>query len=136
MDFTLRHLNEEDYSFLSEWWKFWWKQPVKRFILPDDLGDGVLISVDGEPACAGFLYATSSSSMFMIEFIISSPKIKDKEARRLAVDYTIKTLLELAKKAGAVSVLSWVKNEHLMNKYLDNGFIRADIGMTNMVYNF
>ncbi|QQV91507.1 hypothetical protein M1M25_gp071 [Tenacibaculum phage Gundel_1] len=136
MEYTLRHLTEEDYKMLAEWWKLWRWTPVPRVALPDNMEDGILISVNGEPACAGFLYSTSASKVFIMEFIISNPKIKDKEARKKVVDYTIKSIIELAKKAGAVTILSWIKNEHLINKYLDNGFIYGDKNMTNMVYNF
>ena len=93
MEYTLRHLTEEDYNILAEWWLFWWKKPVVRQALPDNIGDGILISVNGEPACAGFLYSTSASKVFIMEFIISNPKIKDKEARKKVVDYTIKSII-------------------------------------------
>ncbi len=136
MEYSVRHLKEEDYSMLAEWWKLWRWTPVPREALPDNLEDGILISVNGEPACAGFLYSTSASKLFIMEFIISNPKIKDKEARKKAVDFTIKCIIEQAKKAGAVTILSWIKNEHLINKYLDNGFIYGDKGMNNMVFNF
>lgn len=136
MEYTVRHLKEEDYTMLSEWWVFWWKKPVNRLALPDNMEDGILISVDGKPACAGFLYSTSASGVFIMEFIISNPKIKDKIARKQAIDFTIKCIIEQAKKAGAISILSWIKNEHLINKYLDHGFVYGDKSMTNMVFNF
>lgn len=136
MEYTLRHLTENDYETLSGWWKFWWKQTVHRKALPDNMGDGIMISVDGEPACAGFLYATSSSHVFMMEFIISSNKIRDKEARKKALDYTVKCLIELAKKAGAISIFSSIKHPNLIKVYQENGFVVTDKSMTNMIYNF
>lgn len=136
MSFTVRHLKEEDYEILSNWWTFWWKKPVNRKILPDNISDGVMIEYKGTPVSAGFLYSTSSSSLFWMEFIITSNTFRDKILRQEAIDFNIKILIEIAKRAGAISIYSSIKNQNLINKYLDNGFTFGDKGMTSMVYNF
>lgn len=135
MSFTVRNLMEEDYETLSKWWVFWWKKPVERKMLPDNLSDGIMIECNGVPVSAGFLYATSSSYLFWLEFIISSPSFKGKELREIALDHTVQVLLKLAKKAGAISVFSSIKHQSLINCYLRNGFIPGDKNMTNFHIN-
>lgn len=136
MKYTLQHLEEKDYKVLAEWWEFWWKKKVPREALPDKLSDGILIKVDGVPACAGFLYATSSRYVFWMEFIISNPDIKDKEARAKSINFTVRSLIELAQKAGALSIFSSIKHPSLKEVYKRNGFIESETKMSNFVYNF
>lgn len=132
---TVRNLEEKDYKLLADWWTFWWKKPVERYALPDNLSDGILVCFNNVPICAGFIYRSSSSSLFWIEFIISSPKIKDKSLRNNSLDYLIKVLLELCKRAGAKVIFTSVKHPSLINKYIQNGFIKGDEGMSNFIFN-
>jgi hypothetical protein len=133
---TVRNLKEEDYKTLSDWWTFWWGKPVERYALPDDLSEGILILKNDIPICSGFIYRTSSSSLFWIEFIISNNEIKDKELRDSSLDYLLQVLLELCKRAGAKTIFTSVKHPSLIKKYIKNGFTKGDDGMTNFIYNF
>lgn len=131
---SIRNLEEKDYKLLAEWWRFWWKNPVPRHALPDDISNGILVFFNNQPVCAGFIYKTSSSNLFWIEFVISSNKIKNKEIRANSLDYLIKVLIELCKRSGAKTIFSSVKHQSLINKYLENGFIKGDQGMINLIY--
>lgn len=134
MSFTVRNLEEKDYEALSEWWLFWWKTPVHRKMLPDDISNGIMVEYNNEPVFSGFLYNTSSSYLFWMEFIVSSPRFKDKELRNQGLDYTIKVLIELAKRAGAKTIFSSIQHKGLINKCVDNGFVETDKFMTNLIY--
>jgi hypothetical protein len=133
---TVRNLKEEDYKILSDWWTFWWKTTVPRHMLPDDLSEGVLVLNNDIPICSGFIYRTSSSNLFWLEFVISNHKIKDKKIRDESLDYLLKILLELCKRAGAKTIFTSVKHPSLIDKYVKNGFIKGDDGMSNFIYNF
>ena len=135
MGFTVRNLEEKDYEVLSEWWTFWWKQPVHRKMLPDDISNGIMVEYNGIPVSSGFIYNTSSKYLFWMEFIVSSPDFKDKVLRKESLNFTIQVLIEIAKRAGALTIFSSMQSESLISKCVDNGFIKTDKGMTNLIYN-
>ena len=112
----VRSLNEEDYdNILVGWWKDWKKTPPPRDVLPDN-GTGGFIVYDGNiPVCAGFMYNTNSS-MVWIEFIISNIRYKDRGKRTEALmllDLTITTLAKNLEKKYVYSLLK-PNSKHLM----------------------
>ena len=86
--------------------------------------------------CCGFLYSTSSSSMFYMEFIVSNPNIKDKGVRSKSLEYLIQGLLTLAETAGASVVFTVSRNASILKKYEENGFVKGSKNSTEMVFNF
>lgn len=137
MDYQIRQLKEEDYEMLYEWWKGWrWSVPPPRNILPDNLNEGIMVQHQNTDVCAGFLYSTSSSSMFYMEFIVSNPNVKDKDVRSKSLEYLIQGLLTLAEAAGASVVFTVSRNPSVLKKYEENGFIQGSKNSTEMVFNF
>lgn len=135
MNFEVRNTREEDYEIICDWWRFWPKwEPQPRWMLPDNLSDGLMVSFKGENLCAGFIYRTSASKLFKCEFIISSYKIKDRQARKEGIIFLIQGLKYLAKQMGAKVIYTSLNNDALIDKYLDCGFIEGSKGCTEMVY--
>lgn len=132
--FTIRELKETDFKKLQEWWKWWRFGDVHRFMIPDDIRSSVMIQIDGVDACCGFIYPTGASKLFHIEFIVSNPKIKDKEKRKNVIDLTVKMLIETCKSMGAVIIYTNLKNHHLINHLTNNGFQVGSNNTQEMFY--
>jgi len=119
-----RFTTPEDYPELVTWWK-WFRFPAPApDMLPNNLKDGIMISINGENICAGFIYRTPSSFAWL-EFIVSNPAIKDKSIRKESLELLINTITEMAKKLGFKLIFTSVKNENLINKYTDCGYVKG-----------
>jgi len=136
MDFTVRNTQESDYEMLCEWWKAWRWTPVDRLILPDNISSGLMVSYNGVELCSGFVYKTSSSSLFWLEWIISNPNVKDREVRREGLEFLMKGLLYMTNELGAKVIYSSLVNPHLINMYEKCGFVKGSVGATEMIYRF
>jgi len=127
-----RLTTREDYPELVEWWKFWRFRPPTIEMLPNLMNDGIIISENGVNIFAGFIYRTPSAFCFM-EFIVSNPSIKDRKLRKEALSFLIEVISQLASKMGFKLVYSSIKNESLINHYLDNGFVKGSLNCTEMI---
>lgn len=119
IDSNTRYFTENDYNTLLDWWKFW------RFSAPglENLPKtGVIVNINNVDVCAGFVYL-SNSNICWIEFIVSNPKEKNKEIRKVAISECINQLCYIAREMGYGVAYTSLKNENLQNKYLEEGFI-------------
>jgi len=129
----VRKLNSQDYDeILVKWWKDWrWTPPPAEF-LPDNGEGGLMVCDEDYPVAAGFLYVTNSSVAWM-EFIVSNIEYKHKENRKQAIKLLILTLEELAKISGKKYIYSTLKNESLINYYLECGFSKGTSNSQEMI---
>jgi len=129
----VRKLNSQDYDeILVKWWKDWrWTPPPAEF-LPDNGEGGLMVCDEDYPVAAGFLYVTNSSVAWM-EFIVSNIEYKHKENRKQAIKLLILTLEELAKISGKKYIYSTLKNESLINSYLECGFSKGTSNSQEMI---
>lgn len=125
---------ESDLGQLKEWWKWWRFGDVHRFMLPDNIQDSVMIKSENQEICCGFIYRTSASKLFHIEYIVSNPNVKDKDLRNKCIDLLISKLVEKASKMGAVIIYMNLKNHQLINHLKNNGFIVGSGNTQEMVY--
>jgi len=132
-DFSIRNLQEEDYDTLLGWWKYHRFKAPPRFILPDNIADGLMVSHNGIELCSGFLYSTSSSSLFHVEWIVSTPEIKDRTIRKEGLEYLINGIIYVANKKGAKVIYTSLVNPHLIERYKNCGFLEGSTGSTEMV---
>ena len=133
-DFNLRLTKLEDYPELSDWWNFWrWGDGKPSVDLLDDLKYGLMVSNGTENICCGFIYFTNAKSYGLMEYIVSSPKIKDKKIRKEALLFLIECLKGFAKKNGVKTIVSYLVNDNLINKYIDCGFVKGDTNATSMI---
>ena len=123
MEFKCRNTKEEDLVELVDWWKWHRFTPPVREMLPDDISSGIMVTLDGQNICAGFLYSTSASKLFHIEYIVSTYKVRDKEIRKEALRYLIGGLKYMAKEMGAKIIFTNLVNQNLKKSFLDNDFI-------------
>lgn len=121
-----------DYNELLKWWK-WFRFPAPTTdMLPNNLKDGIMISLNEVNICAGFIYRTPSSICW-VEYIVSNPQVKDKKVRKEAVTLLINTLCELGYKMGFKLIFTSVKNQNLINHYNDCGFIIGPKNTSEMI---
>tara|TARA_R110000772_G_scaffold35637_9_gene85855 strand:- start:4726 stop:5142 length:417 start_codon:yes stop_codon:yes gene_type:complete len=135
MDNVLKHRNtsESDYKELCEWWKFWRFPPPPLPILPDNGKNGIMVSFEQANICAGFIYATSSPLLFHFEWVVSSPYIKNRELRAEALNFLIQKASEVIHGNGGKIIYTSLKNESLVQRYEENGFVTASKGCFEMI---
>lgn len=131
----LRLTTKEDYKELCGWWDQWrWKDSKPSLELLDNLKYGLMVSLDGKNICAGFLYFTNASAFGLLEFIVSSPEIKQKNIRKEAIIFLICSLQEMAKRQGVKCLFSSLRSEALKKHYLDCGFVEGSKNTTEMIW--
>ena len=127
----VRILKEEDYDSLCKWWKWWRFSPPERDFLPLNGTGGIMVSVNGEDVCAGFMY-TTDSSVCLIEYVVSNPDYKENNRNEI-VRYTVMVLTQIAKNNGFKYAFATMKSEAMMNSYESCGYRKGTIGCTELV---
>jgi hypothetical protein len=123
-----RNYNTYHHSMLTEWWIAHKWSPIPGSMLPPN---GSVIYDDATPVCAGFIYKTDSDIAWM-EFIVSNPS-STKEQRTEALPALIADLTLKAKALGAKCIFTSCQSNSLIAKHIDQGFVKSDEGMTNLV---
>ncbi len=132
MEFNVRKLNIDDYdNHLVKWWKAWGWEPIPRDFLPEDATSGLMVSKGEQNICAGFLYLTNSK-VCLTEFVVSNKEYREKD-RSEAIELLIDCILELANENGYKYAHVILKNDSLLNKYLESGYIVSDKKVTEMM---
>lgn len=127
-DLKLRPLDfGKDYPVVCEWWRaHGW-----RYIPKEKLSQsGFVVEKNGVPVVAGWVFVTDSAWRW-IDFVVANPSVikGKKEAIKLLVTH----VRDGCKEAG-LELFTSVENENLISLYEQTGAIRADRGMTNMVW--
>ena len=123
-----------DYEMLKEWWRFW-RFPIPPIVtLPqedDENFSGVIACENNKNIACGFLYKTNSA-LCWLEYIVTNPNTSSEE-RNLGIKTVIEQLSIKAKELGYEAIFSSIKNENLINKYKELGFIEGSKGTTEMI---
>jgi hypothetical protein len=132
-----RGLKESDYDKMVKWGEFWrFPIPPREFLPNDGLCGIAIVSGNGgedeEVLCTGLIYETNSKACW-VEYIISNPNEKDKEVRTAALNFLIQSLSQVAKEWGYKWIFTSVKNQNLINRYSENGFVVGTQGTTEMI---
>ena len=119
--FKIRLLTDEDYPKLVSFWNFWRFPAPAKELLPDEGRGGLMVYKDGIEICAGYLFFTNSK-MAWLEFIVSNHEYKEKD-RKEAICFLINELTQVAKSKGFKIVFTSVKNENLVNRFKECGYV-------------
>ena len=122
---------DSDYEVLEKWWKFWRFPAPSKNILPNT---GLVLNINGEDVVCGFVYF-SNSDLCWIEFIVSSPNVKDKQVREEMIKAMINKLCDVASDAGYSVAYTSLKHEGLQNKYLECGFVEGSRNCNEYIKN-
>ena len=123
-----------DYEMLQEWWKFWRFTSPPIITLPQEDNEyfsGVIAYNNEKEIASGFLYKTNSAICWL-EYIVTNPKTTSEE-RNLGIKTVIEQLSIKAKELGYEAIFSSIKNENLINKYKELGFIEGSKCTTEMI---
>lgn len=132
MNLKVRLTQKEDYTELCEWWK-WHRFTTPSLDLLDNLRFGLMVSIKNINICAGFIYFTNAKAYALMEYIVSSHKVKDKKIRQEAIQFLIYSLQEMAKQNGVQVLFSSLRNPHLIKHYEECGFIKGSKNTTEMI---
>jgi hypothetical protein len=130
---TVRKLNSTDYeNILVGWWNDWgWTPPAKDF-LPESGEGGIIVYIDEEPICAGFMYITNSSVAW-VDWIISSRTYREKILRRVALKTLIERLTHACSISGSKYIYALLKNQSLIKVYEEEGYAKSEGFTTEMI---
>lgn len=133
MELIIRPLNENDYQeTLVNWWKQWdWEAPQKDF-LPDDAKGGMIVYDGDTPICAGFVYITNSKVAW-VDWIISNKEYRVKDKRKEAIQLLIASLTNISKNTGSKYAYALIKNQSLIQTYIDLGYTKGDSYTSEMI---
>ena len=123
-----------DYEMLQEWWKVWRFTSPPIITLPQEDNEyfsGVIAYENNKDIACGFLYKTNSA-LCWLEYIVTNPNTTSEE-RNLGIKTVIEQLSIKAKELGYEAIFSSIKNEILINKYKELGFIEGSKGTTEMI---
>ncbi len=129
--FSIRTIDNEDYSELLRWWSAWRFPAPPQDCLPNNGTGGIMVCKNSVNIVAGFLYFTNSKLCWM-EFIVSNPKYKEDD-RKEAIRFLIDELGHIAKSRGFKAVFTSVKNQHLIKHYEDCGYKKGSNNTYEMV---
>lgn len=126
MEFIINAIEEKDYEQFVEWGKFFrFPYPPKNMLPSSGFGGLKLTNEDGVDLCAGYLYETNSDIAWL-EWIISNPNVKDKKIRKESLTELIYYLTLQAEQKGYKAVFSSIKEEGLIEKYKQNGYLESN----------
>lgn len=111
----------KDYPLLKSWWEAREFPPANPRFMPPT---GLMISSQGEPVCAGFLFKSDANAA-IIGNIVSNPKATG-EIRSLALDALLEALAGLAKSEGFGMVCCSTDLPRLMKRFEKHGFVNTD----------
>jgi hypothetical protein len=129
---TARYLTESDYdNILLNWWKDnRFPAPLKE-MLPENGTGGIMVSSNGIDVCSGFIYMTNSKCAWL-EFIVANFEYRESD-RADAIRFLIHALVEIARESGFQYIYTTVKNNSLIEKYQDCGFMKGDSNSQEMI---
>ena len=77
-EIEIRHIKEEDYKLINNWWKMIDKLPPPRYLLPENGLHGLMACKNGKPVVCLYIYLTNSKFAYS-DYMISDIKYKAKD---------------------------------------------------------
>ena len=123
--FIIRPLDENDYdNILFDWWTDWGFTPPLKDFLPENATGGMIVYDEDTPVCAGFLYITNSK-VALVNWIVSNKHYRKKPHRKLAIEFLIESLTDVAKNAGYKYSHVLVQSLALENTFEKLGYTKS-----------
>ncbi len=121
---------EKDYADVCGWWQArpdWHPLPQDHI----DRAIGLVAESNGKKLCAIWLWLTGTA-FAVLDFLVSNPDASPKLKVR-AMGEVIDRGLQTAKRAGAKSIFTSLKNEGLERFFCKHGFEVTDRDMVNLL---
>ena len=113
----MRYIEEQDIELISSWHDKYENWPIPAEELRSPIG-----AIN--KMCAGWLYYMQGSPMAIIEFVIADKDYREKDRDDL-IEELIEFLCDRAKSDGYKIAWAWIKNEKLIEKYKNQGFMTS-----------
>lgn len=120
---------ENDYEIVSGWWQGHGFPVIPAAVLPKL---GVVMSIDGVDAAAGWLYMDNSVGVSMLEWLVTNPENKPRDSL-VAIREIISFLKDRAVAMDYGVMLTTCKQPSLIKVLERNGFTRTDEGMYHAI---
>jgi hypothetical protein len=115
-------IRDAEWSLVKSWFAARnYPAPQKKF-LPRT---SAIVSVAGDPICAGYLFKTDAK-IGIINHVIATDRIMDKQVRSDALDYLIFHLCERARAAGILLVTAASNVARMNERYERMKFTKTD----------
>lgn len=126
---TVRPYFDSDYPLASEWWQAHGWPAVPRGLIPVV---GVAVEINGSPAAMGWLKLESSTSIGMMEWVVSNPKNSPRDSVK-AIREVTESIKACAKAQGRTALFTYCKQPSLARSYERSGFQITDKDMIHLV---
>lgn len=125
----IKQIDNELYQLIRQWWAHH-KWPV----MPPDMlpRTGYMAYVNEKPIVAAFLYKMDTSKIGWLEWFVSNPDSTYDE-RTQGMDELFETSFAKAKEMGIGALFTSCKNESLLKRLQEKGFVITDQEMTNLI---
>lgn len=119
---------DKHYAAVAKWWteQGWPVLPLTHLS-----GTGVVVSNNGAPVAATWIYKTDSAICW-IEWIVASPEIRH-ELRSNVLSVLLSSATMLAKSMGFQSIFTSTNKHSLESRLTSHGFKATDRGVTQMI---
>lgn len=128
--FTFKYDSSYYEEVCALWAQHEWNAPVPPHCLPD----GYIAVVDGKVMAACFVFLASNAKMAVVDYAVID-KYASKEISHMALYRVIQRCTSIAREHvgndGIVMTLS--SNPHVFKFFEQNGFIKAETGVTTMI---
>lgn len=124
----IRHFTIQDYPTVCSWWKGHGWEEIPFAWLPFN---GIIISDDIGPICAGFIYKTDSA-MGIFEYVVSNPK-SELSRKDVAMDLLIDAACLMARGLGMGVLFSAFGSKGLSKRMVRHEFKVIGTEVTNLL---
>jgi hypothetical protein len=121
--------SEKDYMVIAPWWTAHGFPEVPITMLPKS---GVVITDEGKPVAAAWLYMSNSNGVAMMEWVVTNPENTPKQSVS-AIRCLVGAVREMAKNCGYSFILAAAKQPSLIRLFERGGFMKTDEGMTHLL---
>lgn len=113
----VREAQPADYDTVCDWWKgHGWTPVLKRYLSKT----GLIVTVDGEPAAAVWLYRTDSP-VLIAEWLVTDPSLGPKTAY-VAVHRVLAAIKDVADMSGC-HLMTFLQTDSLIKNFRKQGFL-------------
>lgn len=118
----IKSIDDSLYSIVCEWWSHHGFTVLPRGILPSE---GYISFVGEKPIFAAWLYTATSGSLGLMVWLTANPESK-KDERVEGFKILSNHISEVAEENKIKILITATNNNSLCDRFLDNGFKKAD----------
>lgn len=119
---------DKDLNIIAKWWKDFDGTEINSRVFSDT---GVMVSVDEENICAGWLFETNSECC-MIGWFVANQEA-DKNLIDEGLRFLTKRIETLARKRGYGIIMTYSENKSMIKRLTSLDYMEGDIHITQLI---